>query len=100
MKRGLVVGSPLSSMIVPGASGLPWLCATRVLPCAMRLVAKSSRNGGFPGRGMPMHTGFVPKRGSRPPQGATIGREMTFTKCRLTSPAPTHCSAQWPIRPR
>jgi hypothetical protein len=35
---------------------------------------------------MPMQHGLVPNRPSAPPQGATIGRDNTLTKCSATSP--------------
>ena len=65
----------------------------------MRLVAKSSRIGSPSGIGMPTQNGLVTKRASRPPKGATTGREITLTKWIETYPAATHCSAQWPMRP-
>ena len=74
-------------MIVPGSSSTPLLKATRVLPWAILLVAKSRTIGSLPGRGMPTQNGLVPMRASRPPNGATIGRDRTLTKWIDTSPA-------------
>jgi hypothetical protein len=70
------------------------------LPCAITLVAKSRINGGRPGSGTPAVNGLVPKRASEPPCGATMPREITFTKLIDTNPAAAACSAQAPIRPR
>jgi hypothetical protein len=53
--------------------------AMRTLPMAIRLVAKSSRIGSWPGSGMPTQKGLVTKRASRPPNGATTGSLMTLT---------------------
>src|SRR6185295_16401907 len=80
VKRGSVVGSPALSMIVPGGSGTCLLYATRVLPCAILLVARSRMIRSAPARGTPTQKGLVPIRASRPPNGATIGREITLTK--------------------
>ena len=81
-------------------TGRPSLSATRALPTAILLVAKSRINGGFPVRGMPIAIGLVTSRGCRPPNGATMGMLITLTKCSEIRPAALACSAQWPIRPR
>ena len=91
---GSVVGVPSASISEPGATGLPALCATRTLPMAMRLVAKSSTKRAWRAvPGMAMQTGLVAKRPSRPPQGATGGSpEVPFTKWIEASPASASCS--------
>ena len=68
----LLAGLPVwTSGTVPSGTGWPELWATRVLPSARWLVAKSARIGGPPGRGKAAQNGFVPMRASAPPNGAT-----------------------------
>ena len=95
---GLLVGWPFSSIKVPGSTLRPSLWATRILPWATRLVAKSSTKGSrtwsSKPRGMPMQQGLVPKRPSLPPNGATFGRDDTLTKCSAIQPRATAISAK------
>ena len=51
--------------------------------CWSRSRGRSARS---PGRGMPTQNGLVPMRASRPPNGATIGRDSTLTKWIDTRP--------------
>lgn len=81
-------------MRLPSGASTPLLCATRALPYAMALVAKSSRMVGSPTRGKATQNGFVLKRASLPPNGATMRLPPTLTKWMLMSPAAAHCSAQ------
>ena len=94
---GLLVGLPCSSINVPGSTSRPSLCATRILPWATRLVAKSRTKGSLAFApypiGIPIQQGLVPKRPSPPPNGATTGRDATLTKCSDTHPLATAISA-------
>ena len=71
--RGSVVARPSASMTVPSGTGTPEFSATRALPCAIALVAKSSRIGSPFARGMPTVNGLVTNRACAPPCGATTG---------------------------
>ncbi len=91
---GSVESRPAASMIQPSGTFFPSLSATRTLPAATRLVAKSSTKGGLPSwPGKVMQIGSVPSRPAMPPQGATRpGTISTLTKKIATSPASAACS--------
>ena len=82
---GSSVGWPRESISDPAGTRL--LYATRVLPYAIALVAKSSSSGGWPARGYAAQNGFVPKRGSVPCSGATSRSPGTLTKWNDTARA-------------
>ncbi len=91
---GSVVGRPSASSTAPAGSARPSRAATRTLPMAMALVAKSTTVAGRsspPGKAM--HRGFVERRVSMPRCGATGGSWSTaLTKAIVTMPAATACS--------
>ncbi len=98
---GSVAGRPSASMMDPSRTWSPRARASRTLPSATRLVAKSrSTATDPPGPGMPTQNGFVMRRRSRPWKGATSGAwPTTFTKWIETRPPRAACSAYAPTRP-
>src|SRR5205807_1462224 len=92
---GSSVARPCASIRQPGGTLDLRLYATRIFPYAMALVAKSSRIGSAPRRGIPTVNGFVKKRGCAPPYGATIACDATaLVKWIDANPAAMACSAQ------
>ena len=65
------MGRPAESIKRPSSIATFLLLATRTLPIATWLVAKSRTIGSLPLRGMVVQYGLVVKRGSAPPNGAT-----------------------------
>jgi len=79
---GSLLGKPSEVIIDPSGKSTPLFIATRAFPKATLLVA-ISRIIGFvlSVPGIAIQIGFVTKRPSAPPYGATIGScPVTFTK--------------------
>src|SRR4029079_14307571 len=87
-------------MIQPGGTCSPLLIATNSLPSATVDVVTSRMTGSPPATGTPMVIGFVERRRSLPPNGATRWAPEVLRKCSETCPWPAASSAQSPTRPR
>ena len=94
---GSSFGVPSRSVIQPGSSSAPTLCASLILLPAIALVAASNRKGASFRAGAAMAMGFVPSRGSAANVGTIFAPDEVIVSPTMSSSAAS--IAWWPIGP-